>query len=277
MILLIERARIAFAQDIHIQTLVMSQAAYVALAPPLPHTLPPNAHATTMQCDGLNVIRVDNFFSTDECKALLASLSPSLPLVDPRASSRRQRLQTDIVEQPLIDCIWSRLTAARSLSPDTEQLLGSLTIDDDGDGLDGQWSAAHLRPRLLFAGYGPTDFYGQHFDLRVTEDGRALIDMGAEKDNMARKSASLVSHVTAVVYLNENGRDFVGGCTNILKPPPDPPHIIESIALTTGSALLFLQEQVYHEGGAVQSGNKFILRADVLYRRVNADGSAEKS
>lgn len=47
--------------------------------------------------------------------------------------------------------------------------------------------------------------------------------------------------------------------------------------LTAGSALLFLQEQVYHEGGAVQSGNKFILRADVLYRRLNSEQSAEKS
>jgi hypothetical protein len=45
---------------------------------------------------------------------------------------------------------------------------------------------------------------------------------------------------------------------------------------TAGSALLFLQEQVYHEGGAVQSGSNFTLRADVLYRRLNSGESSEK-
>jgi len=240
----------------------MSEAASVILAPPLPPTLPPNASASTLLCDGLKVIRLDNFFSADECRSLIDSLSPALPATDLRATSRRQRLQTDILEAPLIETIWSRLCAARALSPDANEMLGTLTIDDDGEGLDGQWTASHMRQRLLFAGYNSTDFYGAHYDLRVSEDGASLPN-GMEKDTGLRALLDVVSHVTIVLYLNENGKDFVGGCTNILNGQK----IIESIAPTTGSALLFLQEQVYHEGGAVHSGQKFILRGDVLYRR----------
>jgi hypothetical protein len=54
-----------------------------------------------------------------------------------------------------------------------------------------------------------------------------------------------------------------------------PPQIIESIALNTGSALLFLQEKVFHEGGSVDQGHKFILRADVLFRRQQLPPAAE--
>ena len=173
----------------------MSQPCDATLAPPLAPTLPLNARALTMQCGDHKVIRLDNFFSADECKSLIDCLSPALPRSDPRASSRRQRLQADILEKPLIDTIWSRLCAARELSPDTNEMLGTLTVDDQGDGLDGQWSATHLRPRLLFAGYGSSDFYGDHYDLRVTEDGRPLSD-GVEKDTYARKIQDVVSHVT---------------------------------------------------------------------------------
>lgn len=152
----------------------MSQPCDATLAPPLAPNLPLNACAHTLQCDGHKVIRLDNFFSADECRSLIDCLIPALPRNDSRASSRRQRMQTDIFEKPLIDTIWSRLCAARALSPDTNELQGTLTVDDEGDGLDGQWSATHLRPRLLFAGYGSTDFYGEHFDLRVLEDGTSL-------------------------------------------------------------------------------------------------------
>ena len=192
----------------------MAQAPPVMLAPQLPPTLPPNARAQTLMCQGNKVIRFDNFFTAEECQSLITSLSPTLPATDPRASSRSQRLWTDIFEAPLIETLWSRLCAARQLSPDTNEMLGIHTVDDDGDGLDGQWTASHLRPRLLFAGYGSTDFYGSHFDVRVTEDGRKLSD-GLEKyvDMRRNPGLNLASHVTVVVYLNENGRDFVGGCT----------------------------------------------------------------
>jgi hypothetical protein len=237
----------------------MSDAAPVTLAPPLPPTLPPTARANTLHCDGLKVILLDNFFSASECASLIASLSPALPAVDSRASSYRQRLQVDVVEAPLIDAIWSRLCAARALSQDANEMLGNLTVDDAGDGLDGEWRATHLRRRLLFAGYNSSDFFGPHYDLRVNAEGKGLSD-----DKEERTRVDVASHVTVVMYLNEAGKDFDGGCTNILKTQTQ---ILERIAPATGSALLFLQEQVYHEGGVVNSGNKFIMRADVMYHR----------
>ena len=101
----------------------MSSPAPTFLAPLLSPALPLTAHASTLQCDGLPVIRIDDFFDGAECASLISSLMPALPSQDKNASSRRQRLQADIVEAPLIDTIWARLQSAAVLSPDTAQML----------------------------------------------------------------------------------------------------------------------------------------------------------
>jgi hypothetical protein len=208
------------------------------------------------------LVRLDNFLSAEECKTLIALLSTKLPTDDHRKSDKRQRLQVDVVEQHIIDMIWGRLCEACEQSQRADEMLKSLKVDDGNDGLDGVWTASRLRPRLLFAGYRPGDFFGAHYDLRVDAEGN-----GAPSAAAARGAVEEVSHVTVVIYLNENGKDFHGGHTNVLEEGLREKKIIESVAPATGTALLFLQEEVYHEGGSVESGTKFILRADVMYKR----------
>jgi len=62
----------------------------------------------------------------------------------------------------------------------------------------------------------------------------------------------LGSQFTFLIYLND---DFTGGDTDFrefrVKPEP-------------GAALLFLHD-TWHEGAAVESGIKYVLRSDVLY------------
>jgi predicted 2-oxoglutarate/Fe(II)-dependent dioxygenase YbiX len=62
----------------------------------------------------------------------------------------------------------------------------------------------------------------------------------------------MTSKLTFLVYLNES---FAGGTTDFrdfnVKPK-------------TGSALLFIHD-TWHEGAAVESGVKYVLRSDVLY------------
>jgi hypothetical protein len=62
----------------------------------------------------------------------------------------------------------------------------------------------------------------------------------------------LTSRLTLLVYLND---DFTGGDTDFrefrVKPEP-------------GAALLFIHD-TWHEGAAVESGTKYVLRSDVLY------------
>jgi hypothetical protein len=71
------------------------------------------------------------------------------------------------------------------------------------------------------------------------------------------RSPSEESLLTFMVYLND---DFVGGCTRFLDLEGG------TIEPSAGMALLF-QHALLHEGCAVESGVKYVLRSDVMYRR----------
>lgn len=70
-----------------------------------------------------------------------------------------------------------------------------------------------------------------------------------------------VSLLTLLVYLNEG---FEGGETEF-------PEQGRTIVPRTGAALLF-QHRVLHAGNRVSAGTKYVLRTDVLYRRVGPLG-----
>ena len=65
------------------------------------------------------------------------------------------------------------------------------------------------------------------------------------------------SLLTFMVYLND---DFEGGTTNFLEERP--PLVVQP---ERGMALVFAHQQL-HEGAAVVSGQKYVLRSDVMYR-----------
>ncbi len=72
-------------------------------------------------------------------------------------------------------------------------------------------------------------------------------------DGRYKKSNTEESRITFMIYLNE---DFEGGETAFDDV---------SIEAKTGMALCFIHEQK-HEGCPVQSGCKYVLRSDVMYR-----------
>jgi len=100
----------------------------------------------------------------------------------------------------------------------------------------GPWRAVGLNERLRIYRYGEGQYFKPHLD-------------GA----FARSSTER-SQFTMMVYLND---DFTGGETaftgQLVRPAP-------------GRALFFLHRQ-RHEGRAVRSGLKYVLRTDVMYRR----------
>ena len=63
------------------------------------------------------------------------------------------------------------------------------------------------------------------------------------------------SELTLLIYLNH---DFVGGATEFLD-------LAETVTPKAGTALVF-QHAVLHEGCRVESGTKYVLRTDILYR-----------
>lgn len=75
-------------------------------------------------------------------------------------------------------------------------------------------------------------------------------------DGAFRRSEVEESLLTFMVYLNE---DFEGGATAF--------HDFEkAVRPKTGTALLF-QHRLLHEGCTVDSGVKYVLRSDIMYRR----------
>lgn len=92
-------------------------------------------------------------------------------------------------------------------------------------------------PRLRLYRYGPGERHGAHWDTVVELDG------------------DVRSMLTLVFYLND---DFTGGETSF-------PELDRCIAPRRGRALLF-QHRVLHEASVVSSGEKLVLRTDVLYR-----------
>ena len=104
--------------------------------------------------------------------------------------------------------------------------------------IDGQ-RACGLPKDLRFYRYRPGQRFKMHKDGPWTEGG-------------------LTSRLTLLVYLND---DFVGGETDFRD------FVVHPIK---GDALFFIHD-TWHEGRAVVSGTKYVLRSDVLY------GAAESS
>jgi hypothetical protein len=86
---------------------------------------------------------------------------------------------------------------------------------------------------LRFYRYAPGQRFKMHKDGPWHEDG-------------------LTSRLTLLVYLNDG---FTGGDTDFREFRVKP---------ETGAALLFIHD-TWHEGAAVESGTKYVLRSDVLY------------
>ena len=95
---------------------------------------------------------------------------------------------------------------------------------------------AGANPRLRLYRYGPGERHGAHWDTVVQLDG------------------GVQSLVTLVFYLNDG---FEGGDTDF-------PELDRRIAPRAGRALLF-QHRILHEATEVRSGEKLVLRTDILY------------
>ncbi len=109
------------------------------------------------------------------------------------------------------------------------------------------WELVGLNERFRFYRYDPSERFAPHYDgCFERADGER-------------------SFLTFMVYLNE---DCVGGETKIFRrialETARPEFVIRP---QTGKALVFAHDEL-HEGAAVISGRKYVVRSDVMYRLV---------
>eukprot|EP00697_Spironema_sp_BW2_P013869 gnl/Spiro4/4162_TR2080_c0_g1_i1.p1 gnl/Spiro4/4162_TR2080_c0_g1~~gnl/Spiro4/4162_TR2080_c0_g1_i1.p1 ORF type:complete len:311 (+),score=59.27 gnl/Spiro4/4162_TR2080_c0_g1_i1:30-935(+) len=126
-------------------------------------------------------------------------------------------------------------------------------------GLDGTWDANSLNPVVRFCRYTPGQLFCPH------------------RDGFFYPDSERRSFYTIMLYLNDVAPG-AGGETNFLDdskmpplsavgPSPAPPEaIISSIRPRCGQILLFWHP-LLHEGGRVLSGEKYMVRSEVMFHR----------
>jgi hypothetical protein len=107
----------------------------------------------------------------------------------------------------------------------------------------GRWQACGLNERFRFYRYRP----GQKF--------------AAHRDGSYQRHADEMSWMTFMVYLNDG---FEGGRTRFDLVGEAAPVVIEP---APGRALAFIHDR-QHEGEELIAGVKYVLRTDVMYRRM---------
>jgi prolyl 4-hydroxylase len=175
---------------------------------------------------------VDGVLSAAECKELIAVIEESKPTLAPITTARGPLIETDIRNNTRVMF-------------DDPLLAGMLF----------QRIARHCPPRLK-----GMEICGANERLRCYkyEPGQRF---APHYDGAFFRSEYEQSLLTYLVYLND---DFEGGETDMIS-------LGEVIQPRPGRALLF-QHALLHEGRTVQSGVKYAVRSDVMYRRAVAAG-----
>jgi len=130
--------------------------------------------------------------------------------------------------------------------------------------MNGRWWPTKLNPKLRFCSYQSGGFFRAHCD------GQVFI---ADDE---------ISFYTCMLYLDD---DFEGGATRFLDPHLQngkvcrgevaAESIVAEVRPEAGSCLLFYQPGLLHEGEAIQSGQKHILRSDVIFKREPGTGEQQ--
>ena len=171
---------------------------------------------------------VPDLLPPDQCAAQIARIEAAAPVPAPISMLRGEQMRPDIRNNDRV-AFDDPATAAELLARLGEHAPAVLS----GMRLCG------ANERLRCYRYGPGQRFAPHFDGAFVRDDH---------------EQSLVSFL---VYLNDG---FEGGETVF-------PQLDRTIVPRAGMALLF-QHRVLHEGAAVRSGVKYVLRSDLMYRRV---------
>jgi hypothetical protein len=190
-------------------------------------------------------IVVDNFLSASECRAYIAQAESkgfgSASLDYPPSYRNNDRLVIDDVA--LAERLYGRLRSVAA-SP----CNASVWTDAE------EWRLDSVNTRLRFCRYTSNQQFNIH------------------QDGIHHRSPDWRSMLTFMIYLND-GSEFSGGDTvffaNGPSTAPETNPVVARLRPKMGSLILF-DHGIWHAGETVTSGTKYIMRSDVLFRRVDA-------
>lgn len=120
----------------------------------------------------------------------------------------------------------------------------AIIVDEDGD----RWQFQGINPRFRFCQYSQGEAFFIH------------------QDGVFHRSETEKSFLTVLVYLNDQSA-FKGGATRFFSSHDDANEPILMVAPESGMALLF-NHSLWHDGAEIVEGTKYVLRSDLIYRRV---------
>ncbi|KAJ6781601.1 hypothetical protein PWT90_06141 [Aphanocladium album] len=232
------------------------------------------ADSALPEYDGCLAVLIDNVLTPWECATLLELAEKSVPGVPQGQSPWRPALvnmgggfeapvtdyrNSDRIiwdSQEVVDRVWQRCLQARGEGESIETLL-SKTPGGEKSSWSGRWKFERLNERMRFLKYTKGQFFKPHCDgaYRVAIDG-----------------SDFKTHYTVHLYLNDSaktsasGVGCVGGATSFLSDDLKRGLDVDPKA---GSVLIFQHRGLLHQGAEVQSGTKYTMRTDILYRWVN--------
>lgn len=181
---------------------------------------------------------VKNAFSAEYCAALISAYKDRLNAAIthyPTSYRNNERLVLD--DAALSDTLFVEI---RKYLPQRIKPAGS----------DSAWEIKKLNDRIRFCRYLPEQYFNKHLD------------------GVHYESATVQSMLTFMVYLN--GKDaFDGGRTLFFQSKADDAHMASF--LPDAGDLIVFDHQLWHSGETVFSGEKYILRSDILYENVGKE------
>ena len=116
-------------------------------------------------------------------------------------------------------------------------------LPDDEPGA-APWQLRELNPRLRFCRYAEGQYFYRHLD------------------GVHHQSATVQSRLTFMIYLNDTS-EFSGGRTLFYRTKDD--EAIWAEYQPVRGDLIVFDHRIWHEGEQLGSGEKFVLRSDILY------------
>jgi predicted 2-oxoglutarate/Fe(II)-dependent dioxygenase YbiX len=191
----------------------------------------------------IDAVKIDGVLTPDDCKRWIAAAERAeFTKSGEREIFSGNRLRTVINDQDAADAVWQQIKPHVTKRRTHKSRDGDFSYGGVGNIPDGEYEPFGVSPMFRFSKYVPGGSFGWHVDTCYA------------------KGAHEVGMDTLLLYLND---DYVGGET-VLKLVPD------TVVMTpkTGSAMAFYHHQT-HAGMEVQSGVKYLVRTEVLYRKVS--------
>ncbi len=120
----------------------------------------------------------------------------------------------------------------------------------------GEWKLSGLNEKMRVCRYLPNQYFNKHLD------------------GVHHVSPTVQSKLTFMIYLN-GAEDFEGGKTLFFNSKEDDT-VIASYIPEQGDLIIF-DHNLWHSGDIVTSGEKYILRSDILYQKTDAPDVPQKA